>query len=166
MGEQRPHKGERMTKQLRLRLALPLAALAASATCAAALGAGVNVHPVKGATYSGTLERAGTITLKVAGNGRTAKVSLGRAPAFCQGGSGPFTQKSEPATISKSGSLTATIAYTGVGQHKPFAHVTVKGDFFTFAGSKPVFDGTVRSAFVSAGSKSCDGQESFEAIEL
>jgi hypothetical protein len=155
-----------MTKQLRRRLALPLATLAAIATCAAALGAGVNVHPVKGATYSGTLVRAGTIALKVAGNGKTAKVSLARVPAFCQGGSGPVTQKSKPAAIAKSGSLTATIAYTGVGQHKPFAHVTVKGSFLTFAGSKPVFDGTVKSTFVSAGSKDCDGQESFEATEL
>jgi hypothetical protein len=149
----------------KLRLAIALGILALTAPFAAAPGASVNVRPVKRATYSGTLLRAGTITLKVATNGKTAKVSLARVPAFCQGGSGPVTQRSKPAEISKAGSLTVTIAYSGVGKHAPFAHVTVKGNFSTFAGSKPVFDGTVKSAFVAAGSKECDGQESFQATK-
>jgi hypothetical protein len=109
------------------------------------------------------LEHAGTITIKVAANGRTAKVQLARVPAFCQGGSGPERGSSQPAAISKSGALKVTIAYTTTGRSAPFAHVTVKGNFDTFAGEKPVFQGTAASSFALAGAKSCDGQESFQA---
>jgi proline racemase len=154
-----------MTKQLRL--AVPLALVALSVACASAFGGStVLVHPVKGATYAGTLLHAGTITIKVARNGQSAKVSLARVPAFCQGGSGPQKQSSKPATISRTGALKVTIAYTTTGRSAPFAHVTVAGNFFTFSGEKPVFDGTVKSTFAAAASKECDGQESFAASEL
>jgi hypothetical protein len=51
----------------------------------------------------------------------------------------------------------------GVRQKRPprFATVTVRGTFATFAGSKPVFQGRVKSAFSRA--QSCNGQESFQA---
>jgi hypothetical protein len=152
-----------MTNQLRP--VLTLAIIAVLATSATALAGSVDVHPVKGATYTGTLEHAGTITIKVAPNGKTAKVSLAAVPAFCQGGSGPEKQKSAPAAISKSGSLKVTIAYTTTGKATPFAHVTVKGNFFTFSSEQPVFQGTAASSFAATASKSCDGQESFQAIK-
>jgi hypothetical protein len=148
-----------------LRFVLPLAAIAASATAAVALATTVKLKPVKGATYSGVVHDE-TITVEVAGNGKTAKVNLPGAPGFCQGGSGPEKQSSRASAISK-GSLTTKISYSSAigSDHKPFATVTVKGYFYEFAGSTPVFDGTVKSSFVAAGSKSCDGQESFEAIK-
>jgi hypothetical protein len=145
---------------------VPLAAIALTATAAVALGGNVKLTPVKGATYSGVVHDE-TITVKVAKNGKTATVSLPGAPGFCQGGSGPEKQSSKAAAISKGGGLTATISYSSAigSDHKAFATVTVKGNFYTFAGSQPVFQGTVKSSFVAAGSKSCDGQESFEATK-
>jgi hypothetical protein len=136
----------------------------AVAVTAAALGASVKLTPVKGATYSGVVHDE-TITVKVAANGKTAKVGLPGAPGFCQGGSGPQKQSSKPASISKSGKLTAKISYvSAVGSDKtPFATVTVTGNFYTFAGSTPVFDGQVKSSFKAA--KECNGSESFEATE-
>jgi hypothetical protein len=149
-----------------LRRAFVLAALALIATGATALGASVKVSPVKGASYSGVVHDE-TITVKVAKNGKTATVSLPRAPAFCQGGSGPEQQSSKAGTISKTGSLTVAIAYSSAtGSHTKFATVTVKGNFYTFSGSTPVFQGTVKSSFSAAGAKECDGQESFQATKL
>lgn len=151
-----------MTKQMRV--VAPLATIAVIAIGGTALGAGVKLGPVKGASYSGVVHDE-TITIKVAANGKTAKVSLPGAPAFCQGGSGPQKQSSKAAKVSKSGSLTAKISYSSAigADHSVFATVTVKGNFDTFSGAKPVFDGTVKTSFRAAGSKSCDGQESFQA---
>ncbi len=155
-----------MTKQMRVVALLATIAVAA-ATGGTALGGNVKLGPVKGATYAGVVHDE-TITVKVATNGKTAKVSLPGAPAFCQGGSGPQKQSSKPAKVSKTGSLTAKISYSSAigADHSVFATVTVKGNFDTFSGSKPVFDGTAKTSFRAAGSKSCDGQESFEATEL
>jgi hypothetical protein len=148
----------------RLRPALLLATIALTATAAVAMGETVKTTPAKGATYKGIL-RSETITIKVASNGKTAKVSLPDAPAFCQGGSGPQKQSSKPGTISKRGALTVKIGYSAVGGHTTFATVTVKGNFSTFGKSTPVFQGTIKSSFAAAGSKECDGQESFEATK-
>jgi hypothetical protein len=148
----------------KLRGALALAAILAIAVTATALATSVKVKPVKGATYAGTIHDE-TITVKVASNGKTATVKLPTLPAYCQGGSGPERQGTEPAAISSSGSLTAKIYYSpGTGSdHATFGTVTVKGHFYTFSGSKPVFDGTAKSSFVASASKGCEGQESFEA---
>lgn len=154
-----------MTKQMRV-VGL-LATIAVIATGGMAVGANVKLGPVKGSTYIGVVHDE-TITIKVAANGKTAKVSLPSAPAFCQGGSGPEKQSSKAAKVSKTGSLTAKISYSSATgpSHAPFATVTVKGNFDTFAGSKPVFQGTVKTSFRAAGAKSCDGQESFQATKL
>jgi hypothetical protein len=154
-----------MTKQMRV-VAL-LTTIAVIAIGGTALGASVKLGPVKGASYAGVVHDE-TITIKVAANGKTAKVSLPGAPAFCQGGSGPEKQSSKAAKVSKGGSLTAKISYSSTtgASHSVFATVTVKGNFDTFAGSKPVFDGTVKTSFRAAGSESCNGQESFQATKL
>ncbi len=112
---------------------------------------------VKGATYTGVVHGE-TITLTTSSNGKSASVKLPRAPAFCSSGGGPERQHSKPATIGKAGSLTATISYTSQSSTKPFATVTVKGSFLG-----KLFDGTVKTAFTFADSKSCDGQASFAA---
>lgn len=152
-----------MTKQLRG--VLLLATITLIATCATTFAGGVKVTPVKGASYAGVVHNE-TITVKVAKNGKTASVSLRSAPAFCQGGSGPELPRSKPGAISKKGSLSVTISYSSPQTHKTFASVLVKGNFYTFTGSAPVFQGTVKSSFSSAGAKECDGQESFEATKL
>jgi hypothetical protein len=148
----------------KLRGALALAAVLAIAVAATALAASVKLKPVKGATYAGTIHGE-TITVKVASNGRTATVKLRGIVAYCQGGSGPEKQATKPATISKSGSITAKIAYSSAtgSDHTPFGTVTVQGHFYIFSGSKPVFDGTAKTVFTKA--KECDGQASFEAIK-
>jgi hypothetical protein len=150
----------------KFRGALALAAILVVAAVATASATSVKLTPVKGATYAGTL-RDETITVKVAANGRAATVKLPTIPAYCPSGSGPEKQSTKPATISKGGSLTAKISYSSAigSDHATFGTVTVQGHFYTFAGSKPVFDGTARSSFVPAGDKACEGQESFEAIE-
>jgi hypothetical protein len=153
-----------MTKQIRA-VGL-LATIALIAIGGAALGDNVKIGPTKSATYTGVV-KGRTISIKVAANGKTAKVSLPSAPAYCQGGSGPEKQSSKAATVSH-GSLTAKISYSSATSgpgHSPFATVTVKGSFYTFSGSKPVFQGTARTSFRAAGSKDCDGQESFEATK-
>jgi hypothetical protein len=148
---------------VKLRRVLAITAIALIATAAIALGGNAKIGPSKGATYTGIVHDE-TITVRVAKNGKTAGVSLPNAPAFCQGGSGPVKQSSKPGKISK-GALAVKIGYSAAGGHTTFATVTVKGNFFTFGGSAPVFQGTVKSAFAAAGSKECDGQESFQATK-
>ncbi len=139
-------------------LALPAFAIAG----APAIAESVRLTPVKGATYSGVL-RTETIRIKVASNGRSATVSLPYAPLYCQGGSGPSRASVKPAAISKTGALKATITFSSTTTHKAFASATIKGNFYTFGSSTPVFQGTVKSVWTA--SKECDGQESFEAIK-
>ena len=62
--------------------------------------------------------------------------------------------------------LTVKISYTGTGSSHVFATVTVKGNFFTFGSSTPVFQGTAKTSFLAAASKECNGETSFEAIKL
>jgi hypothetical protein len=146
-----------MSKQLRRTLAL--APIVLVAVVPVALGKRITVGPVKGATYAGVVHDT-TITLAVAGNGKTARASLPSVPGFCQGGAGPELQSSKAVTISSTGRFTSKIAYSSPQTHKQFATATVSGYFF---GS--VFQGTVKSHFLAAASKSCDGQESFEAVK-
>lgn len=152
-----------MTEKLRLGAALAAVALIAAA--ATAQGEPVKTSPVKGATYSGAV-RNETITIKVAGNGKTATVKLPGAPFYCSGGSGPERQSSKAGKIGKTGVLTVKISYTGTGSSHVFATVTVKGNFFTFGSSTPVFQGTAKTSFVAAGSKECNGETSFQATKL
>jgi hypothetical protein len=149
-----------MTKQLRVVFLLAAIGLIAPAT--AALAGSVKIGPVKGATYSGLIKEFDKLTVKVAANGKSATVSLPTAPAYCDGGSGPEIQHAHAAKI-KAGGLTAKITYTGAGSSKPFATVTVKGNFYTFSGEPPVFQGTAKTTFSK--SPECSGQESFQADE-
>jgi hypothetical protein len=149
-----------MTKQLRLTLAL--AVLGLLAVAATALAGNVKIGPAKGASYNGVIRGFNKLTIKVAANGKTAKVSLPSAPAFCQGGASTEIQHSKPAKI-KSGGLTTTISYTIPDASKPFATVTIKGNFYTFPGERPVFQGTAKSTFNKAAE--CSGQESFQATK-
>lgn len=146
--------------------ALALAVILTVAAGATAGATSVKLKPVNGATYAGVVHSE-TIIVRVSSNGKMAIVKLPTVPGFCQGGSGPEKQSSKAAAISKGAGLTAKISYSSAtgSDHTPFATVTVHGHFYIFSGSAPVFDGTVKSSFVAAGSKSCDGQESFEALK-
>jgi len=141
-----------------LLLALPALALLS----APALAESVRLTPVRGATYAG-LVREDPVKVKVASNGKSATVSLAYPPAFCQGGFGPIHSSTKPASISKGGALKATITYSSPSTHKTFATATIKGNFYTFGSSTPVFQGTVKSVFNP--STTCDGQESFQATK-
>ena len=151
-----------MINQLRGVFAIAIIALVAMA--GAALGETVKMGPIRGSTYAGVV-KGETITLKVAKNG-SVKVTLPNAPAYCQGGSGPVKQHTKSVPNPKSHQLTAKISYTAVGSTHVFAKVTIKGYFDTFGTATPVFQGTVKSVFTADGSKSCDGQESFQATKL
>ena len=141
-----------------LLLAVPALALVS----APALAVSVRLTPVKGATYSG-LVRQDPIKVKVASNGKSATVSLAYPPAYCQGGFGPIHSSTKAAPISKSGALKATVTYSSISTHRTFATATIKGNFYTFAGATPVFQGSVKSVFTP--STTCDGQESFQATK-
>jgi hypothetical protein len=149
-----------MTKQLRVVFLLTAIGLIATAT--AALADNVKIGPVKGATYSGLIKEFDKLTVKVAANGKSATVSLPSAPAYCDGDSGPEVQHAHAVKI-KAGGLTAKVSYTAAGSSKPFATVTVKGNFYTFSGEQPVFQGTAKTTFSK--SPQCSGQESFQADE-
>src|ERR1700689_1503970 len=150
-----------MSRQLRRTVPfsriVALAAIGQLATAAAALAGNVKIGPGKGATYVGTIKESDTVTIKVAANGKSATVKLPGAPAYCQGGSGPEVQHPHPGAI-KAGALTAKIIYTSPDSSTPFATVTVKGNFYTFSGATPVFQGTARTTFTKA--SECNGQES------
>lgn len=144
---------------------LALAVAAATLPASAALAVSVRLTPVKGATYTGTVHDE-TISVKVARNGKSATLSLPAAPGFCQGGAAPEAHSAKPATISKDGALTGSITFMSGGIHpQKLATVAVKGHFLTVGSTKPVFDGTVKSTFALAGTTSCDGQESFQAVK-
>jgi hypothetical protein len=149
-----------MTKQLRVVVALTAIGLLVAA--ATAVAGSVKIGPVKGATYSGLIKELDKLTIKVAANGKSATAGLPSVPAYCQGGSGPQVQHQHAAKI-EHGALTITISYTTSGSSKPFAKVTIKGSFYTFAGEQPVFQGTAKSSF--AKSPECSGQESFQATK-
>jgi hypothetical protein len=152
-----------MSRQLRRAVQFTrIAMLGVLASATAAMAGSVKTGPVKGATYVGAIKESDTVTIKVAANGKSATVKLPGAPAYCQGGSGPQVQHPHPGTI-KAGALTAKITYTSTGSSTPFATVTVKGNFYTFAGSTPVFQGTAKTTFSKA--SECNGQESFQATK-
>jgi hypothetical protein len=122
-----------------LRRVLGIAVLIALATAAVALATG----PKKGATYSGTLERAKEpITLKVAKNGKSVRVSVQVAPFYCEGGGAGERQISTAAPIAKDGSFSSTIAYEFVPTHAKTTKLSVKGKF-----SGKTVKGTARSEF-------------------
>lgn len=111
--------------------------------------------PTRGATYLGTVHSE-RITVKVSTSGRTATVKLRRIPGFCQGGSGAEVASTRPAAISrKTHAFTAKISFTS--EHVKFATASVKGTFYG-----TVLQGVLKSSFTKA--KTCDGQESFEAL--
>jgi hypothetical protein len=144
-----------------LRRVLGIAVLIALATAAVALAAG----PKKGATYSGTLERAKEpITLKVAKNGKSVTVSVQVAPFYCEGGSAGERQISKAVPIAKDGSFNSTIAYEFVPTHAKTTKLYVKGKF-----SGKSAKGTARSEFglqslQAAGELAkCNGSTKFSA---
>jgi hypothetical protein len=146
-----------MRRPIRPVLALvPIVALLASGAVVSAKHLATGA--VKGATYRGVV-RGQTISLKVAGNGKTATASLAIPPAYCpSGGAGGITQRTHPGAIATGGAFKAKIAYTSTLTHKQFATVTVKGTFFAKA-----FQGSAKTAFSAHGARSCDGQTSFQA---
>jgi hypothetical protein len=147
----------------RILLAMTVAVVALPA--ASTVAASVKLTPVKGATYAGEVHSE-AISVKVARNGKTATVSLGAAPGFCQGGSGAEPHHSKPVAISKSGTLSDTITYETSGIHPgKLATVAIKGHFYTFGSATPVFQGTVKSTWLLSGTSDCDGQESFQATK-
>jgi hypothetical protein len=153
-----------MTKPLHRILALGAIALVALAATAAA--STVKLTPVKGATYAGLVDGHLALTVKVDSKGRTAKVSLPAAPAFCSSGGGPEPHSSKTATISKQGALSATINFFTTGStRRKLATVTIKGHFYTFGKATPVLQGTAKTTFAIAGDSSCNGQESFQAVK-
>lgn len=152
-----------MNKRLRSALALTLPALSLLAVAAPA--ATVKLTPVKGATYAGLVEGR-TITLKVDHKGRSAKVSLEAAPAFCSSGAGPEPHRGRPATISSKGALNDAITFSTTGAtSRKLATVVVKGHFYTFGKATPVFQGTVKVTYLIAGDSECNGQASFQAVK-
>jgi hypothetical protein len=152
-----------MTKRLRPALALTLPALACLA--AGATAATVKLTPVKGATYAGIIQGR-AISLKVDRHGTTAKISLASAPAFCSSGAAPEAHSAKQAKISKKGALSDTITYfTGGISPQTLATVVLKGHFFTFGKTTPVFDGTAKVTYVFAGTSDCSGQASFQAVK-
>ena len=142
-----------MKSSIRRAAIVAAAALLVGAT--AAFAASVKVGAVKGAQYVGRV-RNSSVTLTASRNGKSAKVSVPFAPAYCQGGGGGEVQHSKPAPISKSGAFTTKINYTVEGSSRVFATVTIKG---TFIGKD--FDGVATSSFKPA--VSCNGHESFFA---
>jgi len=145
---------------------LALVAVALIALAATAAAATVKLTPVKGATYSGLVGHT-PITVKVDRKGKTAKVNMAVAPLFCSSGAGGGEpHSSSPGTITKQGALSATITFFTTGStRRKLATVTVKGHFYTFAGSTPVFQGQVKTTLAIAGDSSCNGQESFQAVK-
>jgi hypothetical protein len=138
-----------------------LALLALLATAAVALAAG----PKKGATYTGaTVQNKEPITLKVSSSGRTVRASVVSAPLYCEGGGGGERQITKPATISKSGRFSATIAYEFIPTHKVVTKLYISGRF-----SGKTVKGSARSEFglLNAAAlrnlKQCDGSTSFTA---
>lgn len=139
----------------RVRQAAMLAAVALLICATAAIAAGAKPGAIKGAKYAGAV-RNSPVTIKVASDGKSAKVSIPFAPAYCQGGGGGEVQHTKSAPVSKDGAFTAKISYTVMGSTRVFATVTVKGTFL-----KKNFDGTAKSTFTPA--TSCSGQSSFAA---
>jgi hypothetical protein len=120
-------------------------------------GIALAAGPMKGKTYGGSLVRGNVpITLKVAKNGKAVTVSVERPPLYCEGGGVGGRQITKPATISKSGSFSATIVYEFTPNHTTNSKLLVKGKF---SGSK--VSGSARSEFKLAAS--CDGSTSFSA---
>jgi hypothetical protein len=75
---------------------------------------------------------------------------------LCEGGGAPERQITKPASISKRGSFSASIAYEFIFTHKITAKLFFKGKFAGHA-----VKGTARSEFVLA--KGCDGSTTFSA---
>jgi len=152
-----------MTKPFHRTLAL--SAIVSLALVAVATAEPVKLTPVKDATYKG-LVGSSAITVKVDRKGKTAKVGLADAPAFCSSGGGPEPHSGTPATISKQGALSATIIFFTTGSsRRKLATVVIKAHFYTFGKATPVLQGTVKSTFAIAGDSSCNGQESFQAVK-
>jgi hypothetical protein len=145
-------KETEMTSSVRRATFLAVVVLLVGAS--AVLAASVKVGAVKGAKYTGTIHGE-PLTITVAANGRSAKVSVPYAPGFCQGGGGGEVQHTKLAPV-KGGALTAKITYTVENSSRTFATVTIKG---TFLGSN--FDGQLKASFTPA--TECNGQESFLA---
>ena len=146
-------------------LALAALCLAGVIFAATAFAGTVKLTPVKGATYTGIVGNL-PITVKVDRQGKTAKVNLSAAPAFCASGGGAEPHSSKAATISKNGALSAKVTFFTTGStRRELATVVISAHFYIFSGPMPVLQGTVKSTF-SGGAKACSGQESFQAVRV
>ena len=102
------------------------------------------------------MQGTAAITLKVSKSGNSVTVNAPRAPLYCEGGGAPERQITKPASISKGGSFSGSIAYEFIFTHKITAKLLFKGKF-----SGHAVKGTARSEFVLA--KGCDGSTTFSA---
>jgi hypothetical protein len=88
-------------------------------------------HPVKGATYSGTVKQGNIlITFHVSSDGKkVTKLRPNSLPLFCQGGGGPTVLKFKNARVSSKGKFKTTGTETANG--KLIAKASVTGKFLT-----------------------------------
>jgi hypothetical protein len=144
-------KENRMTKQLRRVLIFtPVVVMASAAVALAA-------SPVRGGTYRGTTAHGrDAISLKVAGNGRSVKVSVPTPPGYSSGCGGPAQPSTRSARISRGGSFSGSISYEFALFHKTVVKVFFSGRF-----SGRSVKGTIRAQYVY--SKACSGSTSFSA---
>jgi hypothetical protein len=141
-------------------VALPALALLGLTICAAALAA----HPVKGKTYSGTINQAFNgkvvnqfpISFSVSTTGtKVMKFTLpSNVPIYCEGG-GFGGASGGSATVSKAGTFKAKlpIIFTPTHEHQGF--VTITGKFK----AKGAESGSISTEFTKV--KSCDGTSQY-----
>ena len=136
-----------------------LVPLATVVVALVAAGAALASNVVKGATYSGKINRASsavfTISFKVSANGRkVSDFKVATLPVYCQGG-GFGTPQSVTAPISKTGAFTAKlpIYFAPRNAHQGFLKLTGK---FAKGGKE---SGKATTDFTT--STSCNGTSSY-----
>lgn len=119
--------------------------------------------PIKGATYSGTLNFGSNVTFrisfKVSKNGKSVSgFKLPQSPPFyCQGGGFPHIGKSPRAKVSKKGTFTAKLPLLAIGTNKPDGSVIVTGKF----GKHGKESGKVKTAIAGKFGSQCNGSSSY-----
>jgi hypothetical protein len=131
----------------------------------AATGVAFAAKPVKGATYTGTIQRYVTfpISFKVSKNGK--KVShfklVGGYPLYCQGGGFPNLTGAGSGSVSKKGKFTAKLPVTEK-VIKPLGRagfVIITGKF----GAHGTVSGKVKTDITDKSFKTCDGSTGWSA---
>jgi hypothetical protein len=140
---------------MKVKLAFVAIALATLALAAGALAA----KPIKGATYSGKINRASNVTypisFKVTPNGtHVTAFKVPTLPVYCQGG-GFGTPQSVAAKITRTGSFKAKLPIYFAPAHSTQGNLIVTGKFAK--GGKE--SGKVTTSFTHV--TSCDGTSSY-----